>query len=61
MANDKVNRPNDDRENVKIGKRYVCLKRLPHEGVKKIREFLNFFLFLFPKELTDFGQGKNVS
>ena len=28
---------------------------------KKIRGFLKFFLFLFPQELTDFGQEKNIS
>jgi hypothetical protein len=36
-------------------------KTVVAQGSKKIREFLKFFLFLFPQELTDFGQEKNIS
>ena len=45
---------------VNLGNLDRYLKRLSRKGVKK-REFLKFFLFLFPQELTDFGQEKNVS
>ena len=44
-----------DRQAIRSFKTFTCI------GLKKIREFLKKFLFLATKELTNFGQEKNIS